>query len=144
MLGYLTALGAALVYGASHTVARKVTSDMAAPLVATSLALLFGLLYVSLFFRPAVFQHLRLHKQGILWFSLSGLASAWGITFMYFALSHAPLVVVGPTVAANPLVTMVMAHFFLRNLERITSRVFLGVLLVVSGVGLVVGSQAIS
>jgi drug/metabolite transporter (DMT)-like permease len=53
---------------------------------------------------------------------------------MYFALNSAPLVVVSPVFAINPLVTLILASIFLKRLERITKRMVFGTLLVILGI----------
>ena len=79
-----------------------------------------------------------------MWFGLSGILSASGVAFLYIAMSNAPVVVVSPVIAINPLVTLVLAHFFLQRLERITARTLLGTALVVGGVVVVTVSTALS
>ena len=95
-------------------------------------------------FHRSVIQDLRVPNPRLVWFGLSGLASAWGVTFLFFGMSHAPVVVVAPMAAANPLITLLLARFLLQNLESITPRVILGVLLVVLGVCLVAFGNALS
>ncbi len=53
---------------------------------------------------------------------------------MYFALNQAPLVVISPVLAINPLITLTLAHIFLNRFEKITRRMIGGTLLVVFGV----------
>ena len=144
-LGYAAAIGAAIAYGASQTVGKHVTTEYAPPLVGTAFSLLFGFLYVSLMFHRHIPGDLRVSsRRGFLWFSLSGIASAAGVTLLYFALSSAPVVVVSPVVAISPLITLTLAHFFLQRLERITKRTIMGTLLVVLGVIIIALSRAIS
>ena len=144
-LGYAAAIAAAIAYGASQTVGKHVTSEYAPPLVGTAFSLLFGFMYVSLMFHRHIPGDLRAtSRHGFLWFGLSGLASAAGVTLLYFALSSAPVVVVSPVVAISPLITLTLAHFFLQRLERITKRTIMGTLLVVLGVIIIALSRAIS
>ena len=77
-------------------------------------------------------------------FGLSGIASASGVTFLYFALSKSPVVVVSPVVAINPLITLTLAHLLLQRLERITKRTIMGTLLVVLGVVIITLSRTAS
>jgi len=83
-------------------------------------------------------------RRGFLWFGLSGIASAGGVTFLYFALSNAPVVVVSPVAAINPLITLTLAHIFLKKLERITKKTIMGTMLVVLGVIIITLSRTIS
>lgn len=144
-LGYATAMGAAIAYGAAQTVGKYVTTEYAPPLVATAFALLFGFGYLSVMFYRHIPSDLRTSPlRGFLWFGLSGIASAAGVAFLYYALSNAPVVVVSPVAAVNPLVTLLLAHIFLQRLERITRRTVLGTLLVVLGIVIITVSRAIS
>ena len=144
-LGYAAAMGAAMAYGASQTVGRHVATEIAPPLVATAFALLFGFGYISLMFHRHIPHDLRTSpRRGFLLFGLSGIASSTGVTFLFFALSNAPVVVVSPVAAVNPLITLALAHIFLQRLERITKRTILGTLLVVLGIVIVTLSRALS
>ena len=89
---------------------------------------------------PATFE--AAGGKGYLWFGLSGIASASGVTLLYFALSKAPVVVISPVVAINPLITLTLAHFLLQRLERITKRTIMGTLLVVLGVLIITLSRS--
>ena len=144
-IGYAFAMGAALSYGASQTVGKHVTTEYAPPLVGTAFALLFGLAFVSVLFHRHIPTDLRGSRwQGYLWFGLSGIASASGVTLLYFALSKAPVVVISPVVAINPLITLTLAHLLLQRLERITKRTIMGTLLVVLGVLIITLSRSVS
>jgi drug/metabolite transporter (DMT)-like permease len=133
-----------VAYGASQTVGRHITTEYAPPLVATAFALLFGFGYLSLMFYRHIPNDLHTSpRRGFLWFGLSGIASAAGVSFLYFALSNAPVVVVSPVAAINPLITLTLAHIFLQRLERITKRTILGTLLVVLGIVIITLSRAI-
>lgn len=144
-VGYLAGIGAAISYGAAQTIGKHITTEYAPPLVATAFALFFGLIYVSILFHRHIPGDIRTSsRRGFMWFGLSGVASAAGVTLLYFALSNAPVVVVSPIAAINPLVTLALAHIFLRKLERITMRTIVGTLLVVLGVVIVTVSKAVT
>ena len=65
-----------------------------------------------------------------------------GVSFLYLALSKAPVIVVSPVFALNPVVALVLAHFFLQRLERITLPLVLGTFFAVGGVvTVIVGTQ---
>ena len=146
LIGYLAALGAGVSYGAAQTVGKHIVSEYAEPLVATAFALVFGFIYVSILFHRHIPTDLRRtsSRRGFLWFGLSGIAGATGVTLLYLALNQEPVVVVSPLVAISPLVTLVLAGIFLRSLEHITRRTILGAVLVVSGVVIVAISNATS
>ena len=57
-----------------------------------------------------------------------------GVLLLYSAVLRAPVIVVSPIVSLQPVIALVMAHFFLQRLERITVQLALGTALVVGGV----------
>ena len=137
---YVMALGSAIAYGLSHTLSRKVVTEIASPLVTIAFALLFGLIFLGILSMREVARDSRPSKKGIFFIFLAGLASASGVTFMYLALSKSPVSVVSPIAATNPLIALALSHLFLQRLERITWRIALGALMVVSGVILIMVS----
>jgi len=60
-----------------------------------------------------------------------------GFLAMFGALNAGPVSVVDSVIAAAPLVTVVVAAVFLRDIERVTARLLVGVVLVVVGLVLV-------
>ena len=69
--------------------------------------------------------------------SMSGLASAFGVTSFYLSLDRVSVVIASPVAGANPLVAILMTHIFLQRLERVSVRTVVGAILVVAGVALV-------
>ncbi|HZC03347.1 MAG TPA: EamA family transporter, partial [Gammaproteobacteria bacterium] len=68
----------------------------------------------------------------------AGICQGLAVASLFQALSRAPVTVVSPINASNPLITLVLAHLFLRRLESINSALVVGTLLSVGGVALVV------
>ena len=134
----MAGLSAALSYGVAQTLGKHITTEYAAPLVATAFALLFGFIYVSIMFSRHISTDLgRSPWKSFIFFGVSGVFSSAGVLSMYFALSKAPLVMVSPIFAINPLITLFLAHIFLSKLEKITARTVSGTILVVLGVGII-------
>ena len=140
---YSFALGAALCYGSSSVLAKNLITEYAPPLVIASFGHFFGgLIVLSLVARnlPSGLKAPKTYPGMML---LSGLCAAGAVIALYFGLSRAPVVVVAPIVSVNPLITLALAHLFLKRMEQITLRLIIGTLLVVGGVCLVVlGSAA--
>ncbi len=78
---------------------------------------------------------LDLPKGGRKWFCMTGCCISVAIFCMYYALSHGSVVVIGPIVAAYPLVTLILT--LLLHQEILSGRVILGTLIVVAGVVLI-------
>jgi drug/metabolite transporter (DMT)-like permease len=134
LLGICFGFGAALAYGSSQVLARHTVSELAAPLVGSSLALFWG----TLGFFLLTFRGLRgpnaNFRLGAFYFGLAGIFSSMGVTGLFLALERAQVVIVSPVVSTNPLFTLVLAAIFLRDVERLTLRVIVGAMLVVGGV----------
>jgi drug/metabolite transporter (DMT)-like permease len=68
--------------------------------------------------------------------ALAGFFAAAGVYTNYLALQQAPVVVVQPLTATNPLFTILLARIFLPA-ERPTLRLVLGILLIILGVAII-------
>lgn len=77
------------------------------------------------------------------YFAASGTVTAAALLSLFAALEIGRVVVVDPLAATAPLFTTVFAALFLRDLERVTTRVVAGAALVVFGVALVVGDPSL-
>ncbi len=49
-VGYVSSLGAAICYGSTAVIGRKIVSDYASPIVATSFSMMFGTVLVAAMF----------------------------------------------------------------------------------------------
>ena len=68
------------------------------------------------------------HRPGL------GPCSGLAVTFLFQALSRAPVTVVSPINASSPLITLLLTHLFLRRLESINALLVVGACLGVAGV----------
>ena len=132
--GVAFALGAAMAYGSSQVITRQIIGDLAPPLTGTLISLFWGTLGFALLSARNLGSRGDHFRRGTLFFAAGGIFSAAGVLLMFNALELGQVVVIAPVLATNPLFTLVFASVFLRGVERITPRVILGALLVVSGV----------
>ncbi len=138
-LGYLLALGAAAAFGSRDVISRHVVSDVADPLVSAAFALaLGGLMLFVLTHRDVVNSVRTLPKRYVLVCGLAGVVLGLAVASLFQALSLAPVTVVSPINASSPLLTLLLAHLFLRRLESINLLLLVGTLLSVGGVVMVV------
>ena len=137
MVGRVFAIAAAMAYGTSHVLVRLGVSDLAPPLVGAALALLSGTLVLAVIDVRNPERNLRQKRRAVLFLMASGVCSGLAVVTSYFALSMAPVVVVTPLLSTPPLFTLVLSHFFLGKLEKITGRLVLGTILVIAGITLV-------
>lgn len=136
LAGYAASFGAAASYGTVALLGRMVLRDLAPPLVVTAFSMVFGTLVLAIIFHRQALQDLRMPRPRRAWIfvALAGVSSAWGVTFFFFALNEAPVVLVAPLAGISPLVSLVLMWVFLRRMERITWQTVVGALLVVTGV----------
>ncbi len=158
LIGYLAAAGAAVAYGTVPLLGRiavtgeadgvpligRFASDSATlPLVSATYTMLIGFIVMGLFAAPSIPGALRAPRRALLFVALGGIAMSTGVSLLYLALSRAPVVVVSPVFALNAFVALVLAHFFLQRLERITPPLVLGTVFVVAGVvAVIIGAEA--
>ena len=103
VLGYLAAVASAAGYGAGTYIGLIVVNRYAPPVVGSAFALLAAFIVLAALFHRDVIADLALApRRAWVLISLSGIASAWGATFLYMGLSVAPVVVVAPISGAYP------------------------------------------
>ena len=96
-LGYLAGLGAALCYAASNLIAKKIVSDYSSPTVGTALSMSFGtIILATLFYRDVARDALTAPRRAWVFVALAGIAATWGVSFLFLAVSQAPVVLVAP------------------------------------------------
>ena len=133
VIGYLLAGAACLAYGASLILAKQVVQDTP-PLLGGALGMSFGLMVLTVVSAPDLRRDRGTRCRAWVWAALGGLAAGGGITFMFMAVSNAPVVVVAPILAMNPLTAILFSQIFIRGMERLTWRILIGAVLVVTGV----------
>ena len=143
-LGMLAAMASAASYGLLLTMVRHVVTTQAHPIVMIAFSSLFGSIMTTVIFHRHVMQDRKATKRAILLAGASGLFSLAATSSLYIALQFAEVVVVAPLMGATPLLTVFIAHFTLRKVERLTFPTLMGTLLVVAGVALITISQAVS
>ncbi|PZC45270.1 MAG: Permease of the drug/metabolite transporter (DMT) superfamily [Chloroflexi bacterium] len=138
LVGYGSAALAALAYGTIPPLGKYVTTNYANPLVASVYTFFFGTLVLAIFIANRVPADIRVSPpKPLLLVTLGGMLMSVGVIVLYYSLVKAPVVVVAPIFALNPLVTMLLVHIFLQRLERISPRLVLGTVLTVAGVAII-------
>ncbi|MBI2867731.1 MAG: DMT family transporter [Chloroflexi bacterium] len=137
--GFILAFAAAFSYAVASVLVRQHVGSSASPIIGAAISLFVGMATLAPFALRDSGQTAIIppKRKGVMLFAVSGLATASGVTLLYMALDRSPLVIVSPLISLNPLVTMVLAHIFLRRLEKVTLRSYLGVVLVIAGAILV-------
>ncbi len=143
IIGRAFGIGAGLTYGISSVLIRQGVGDLAPPLVGAAIAMISGTLGLFVLGGRGVKAGLMESKKAVVLLLSSGIASACGIIASFFALSMAPVVVISPLQSTTPLFALLWSWLFLSRMERITPRLVLGSLLVVSGVILITLSKTV-
>lgn len=158
LVGYLAAASAAVAYGTVPVLGRIAVTGEAGnvpligrfaaeaptlPLVSATYTMLVGFIVMGLFAAPSVPTALRAPRRALAFVAMGGLAMSTGVSLLYLALSRASVVVVSPVFALNAFVALVLAHFFLQRLERVTPPLVIGTVFVVAGVvAVILGADA--
>ena len=138
-IGYVLAIGAAATFAGRDVISRHVVSDLIDPLVSAGLALTVGGVILGAILHRQVATTIRtLPRNYLLLCVLAGVFQGLAVASLFQALSRAPVTVVSPIYATQPLMTLIMAHIFLRRLETIDLLLALGTMTSVVGVILVV------
>ncbi len=133
-MGMLLGILTTAIYGFSVFLESKLVNEIAPPIVSSAFALMFGALFVTLIFHRSAARDIRsASKRGWLFMAFSGIGVAWGLSFLFLALSHSPVVVVGPAMNISPLITLTISHIFLQRIEKVTLPLIAGCLLIVAG-----------
>ena len=138
-LGYLFAIAAAATFASRDVISRHVVSGLIDPLVAVGLALAVGGVILAVFLHRQVATSIQtLPGNYLLLCALAGVFQGLAVASLFQALSRAPVTVVSPIYALQPLITLVLAHIFLRRLEAIDWLLAIGTAVSVVGVILVI------
>jgi len=138
-IGYILAIGSAATFASRDVISRHVVSDLIDPLVSAGLALTVGGVILGAILHRQVATTIRtLPRNHLLLCVLAGVFQGLAVASLFQALSRAPVTVVSPIYATQPLITLILAHIFLRRLETIDFLLALGTMTSVVGVILVI------
>ena len=141
-VGMVLALMAAAAYGSSQFLAKQIVTEIAAPSVVATVGLFSGFIVLMGLSIRSLPKDRKAPKKALAYLILSGIASSAGVTFLYSALELAPVVIVAPVSSVTPLISLSLAHIFLTKMESITTKTWVGAILVVAGVTLItIGSH---
>jgi uncharacterized membrane protein len=130
----LFATGAAVIRGINQTVGKFGLNFMPNPFMAGFISFIVAFFSAILWYRfrnghlPLPY---RLHRKGVLLFTLTGVGIGIAVWCMYGALALGQVVVVAPIVGAYPMFALLTAVIFKQ--ESVTRRIVMGVFIVVGG-----------
>ena len=140
-LGYLLAIGGSMAFVTRDALSRHVlgTLALAPPFVVSGFALVFGGAILFAFIHRSVINSVRnlpMKYVGIC--CLAGLLQGLAVASLFHALSRAPVTIVTPIYASQPIIALALASVFLRQLESVDWLLAAGTVLSVAGVILVI------
>ena len=133
---------AALAFGISTTLRKTGLMTIQVPLLAaavtvgTAFFVLLGILQIR-----GGARVLKFNRRSNAWLFAGALVNTGAILSFFSALNVGKVVRIEPLVACNPLLTILWAAIFLREIETLSTRVVLGALVTVTGTVLVVTVQ---
>jgi len=133
-IGILLGLSTSIIYGLSVFLESIIVKELASPIVSSAFTLMFGAIFVALIFhRSAPKEIIAAPRKGIILLMLSGIGIAWGLSFLFIALSLSPVVMVGPAMNIAPLITLFLSYIFLKRIEKVTVSLVIGSLMIITG-----------
>jgi uncharacterized membrane protein len=75
-----------------------------------------------------------MNRQCFWWFLAAGIVISLGMTCIYYALDLGKVSVVIPISSTGPFFSLMLAAIFLRDVERVTSRIVISAAMIVGGV----------
>ena len=140
-LGYLLAFGGSLAFVTRDAISRHMLGSLALvpPFVASGFALVFGgAILFALIHRGVInsIRHQPMRYVGIC--CIAGLLQGIAVASLFHALSRADVTIVTPIYASQPIIALVLASVFLRQLESVDWLLAAGTVLSVAGVILVI------
>jgi uncharacterized membrane protein len=126
---------AALFYGVSDFFRKigmiTVTSPVGGATILTTISLSFFAIIFALMKKK---RSMTMGSRNALFFSLGGIFGSLGQISLLSALKKGDLIIVSPLVSTTPLFVLLLTYIFFKKSERITFRVVLGAISVVTGV----------
>lgn len=131
---------AAFCYGMNPIMAKLGVQSSNEPLLGACIGIVTSVVvYSAYFFVSGQAEQLNsLPRQAGVYFGLAGLTSTCAIFSLFSALEYLPAVVAAPFLSAVPLVTLLLSHLVLHDVERITKADVAGTVFIVGGVVLLV------
>lgn len=137
-LGFISIIASSFFYSAVQVFVKSLIGGEVSVLAGSLIALGSGSL-VLLFATVKNFKrNYDVSRHHLLLIFVAGMLASNGLLLSFLALERTPVVLVSPIIGITPLITLVLAAIFLRELEKLTFKVIFGSIVVVSGVILVV------
>jgi uncharacterized membrane protein len=129
-------IAASALAGASQVVRKFGLAAVPHPFLAAAVTATssFAVSIVTLWYVEKNQETWKMNRQCFWWFLAAGVTISLGMTCIYYALDLGKVSVVIPISSTGPLFSLILTAMFLRDVERVTLRIVLSALMIVSGV----------
>jgi transporter family protein len=129
-------IAASALAGASQVVRKFGLAAVPHPFLAAAVTASSSLVVsvLTLWYVEKTEETWKMNRQCVWWFLAAGITISFGMICIYYALDLGKVSVVIPISSTGPLFSLILTALFLRGVERVTLRIVLSALLVVSGV----------
>jgi drug/metabolite transporter (DMT)-like permease len=137
-LGFISIIASSFFYSAVQVFVKSLIGGEVSVLAGSLIALGSGALILLLGTAKNFKRNYNVSRHHLVLIFVAGMLASNGLLLSFLALERTPVVLVSPIIGITPLITLVLAAVFLRELEKLTFRVIFGSIIVVAGVILVV------
>ena len=137
-LGFISIIASSIVYSVVQVLAKSLIGGEVSALAGSLITLGSGAFILLLGTAKNFKRNYDVSRHDLLWVFVAGVLGSNGLMLNFLALERAPVVLITPIIGITPLITLVLAAIFLRQLEKLTFKVIFGSIIVVAGVILVV------
>lgn len=129
-------IAASALAGATQVVRKFGLAAVPHPLVAAAVTATssFVVSILTLWYVERSQQTWKMNRQCFWWFLAAGLTISVAMVCIYYALDLGKVSVVIPIASTGPFFSLILAATFLRDVERVTSRIVLSAAMIVGGV----------
>jgi len=129
---------AAALYGISVFLRKLGLNQVHSPIMGAMMTSLSSWILLTLFLSRKTIRRdfINLNRKATGFFLISGGCTSLAWLSFFYALSMGKVVVVSPVQTSHPLFTVLLSYLFLRNVERVTYKPFIGALLIIAGISL--------
>ena len=129
-------IAASALAGATQVVRKFGLAAVPHPLVAAAVTATssFVVSILTLWYVERSQETWKMNRQCFWWFLAAGITISFGMVCIYYALDLGKVSVVIPIASTGPFFSLILAATFLRDVERVTSRIVLSAAMIVGGV----------
>ena len=132
-------IAASVLAGASQVVRKFGMAAVPHPFLAAAVTATSSLIVslLVMWYVEKTQESWKMNRQCVWWFLVAGITVSFAMTSIYHALDLGKVSVVIPLSSTAPLFSLILTALFLRDVERVTLRIVVSTLLIISGVVLI-------